>query len=182
MLFNTPPFVQACAVIGVAGKIRLSATLATFLAVVGFLVSALCMTAVVCDLLRSNTPKGYRKGECPSCGYQLRGLPVRRCPECGRPFSIREAGPGASRRLAPEPPREIPVRCPHCRFINVVPVTRCHDCKADLRALSLQAEQAAWAAAEQRAAELAVTAPEMESANAADDLAVLFTPYQPRDV
>jgi len=26
---------------------------------------------------------------CPSCGYDLRGLPEHRCPECGRPFDPR---------------------------------------------------------------------------------------------
>jgi hypothetical protein len=24
---------------------------------------------------------------CPACGYDLRGLPERRCPECGKPFA-----------------------------------------------------------------------------------------------
>lgn len=27
-----------------------------------------------------------RSGCCATCGYDLRGLPERRCPECGRPF------------------------------------------------------------------------------------------------
>jgi hypothetical protein len=25
-------------------------------------------------------------GQCPACGYSIRGLPAPRCPECGRPF------------------------------------------------------------------------------------------------
>ncbi len=33
-----------------------------------------------------------RQGVCPFCGYPLRGLPERRCPECGRPFSLEEVG------------------------------------------------------------------------------------------
>ncbi len=31
-------------------------------------------------------------GHCPACGYNLRGLPKRRCPECGRPFTLEEIG------------------------------------------------------------------------------------------
>jgi len=27
---------------------------------------------------------------CPNCGYELTGLTTRVCPECGRPFDIRE--------------------------------------------------------------------------------------------
>ncbi len=29
-------------------------------------------------------------GRCPGCGYLLIGLPERRCPECGRPFTFKE--------------------------------------------------------------------------------------------
>ncbi|MBN1489922.1 MAG: hypothetical protein JXA69_08395 [Phycisphaerae bacterium] len=31
-----------------------------------------------------------RQGHCPGCGYDLRGLDRLRCPECGRPFTLRE--------------------------------------------------------------------------------------------
>jgi len=33
-----------------------------------------------------------REGRCPQCGYLLKGLPHRRCPECGRAFSLEEIG------------------------------------------------------------------------------------------
>lgn len=32
------------------------------------------------------------RGRCPGCGYDIRGLPERRCPECGRPFTPHEVG------------------------------------------------------------------------------------------
>ena len=37
-----------------------------------------------------------RAGHCPGCGYILRGLTKLRCPECGRPFTLREV------RMKPE--------------------------------------------------------------------------------
>jgi len=30
-----------------------------------------------------------KSGKCPSCGYDLRGLVISRCPECGIPFNIK---------------------------------------------------------------------------------------------
>ena len=32
-----------------------------------------------------------RRGRCPNCGYDVRGLPQRRCPECGETWSADEA-------------------------------------------------------------------------------------------
>jgi hypothetical protein len=32
------------------------------------------------------TNRGTREGHCSKCGYLLKGLPTRRCPECGEPF------------------------------------------------------------------------------------------------
>ena len=81
------------------------------------------------------------RGLCPACGYDLRGLPIRRCPECGRPFSVFDAGPGRPGAPAPTKPPRIPVRCPKCRFINLAPVEVCQDCGMDLRLISRRAEQ-----------------------------------------
>ena len=32
-----------------------------------------------------------RRGRCPNCGYDIRGLPQRRCPECGATWSADDA-------------------------------------------------------------------------------------------
>ncbi len=32
---------------------------------------------------RERRSRALRKGVCPRCGYDVRGLPRRRCPECG---------------------------------------------------------------------------------------------------
>ena len=34
-----------------------------------------------------------RHGRCPNCGYDIRGLPQRQCPECGETWSADEAPP-----------------------------------------------------------------------------------------
>lgn len=36
--------------------------------------------------------KALQKGQCPECGYDIRRLPVRVCPECAHRWSEREAG------------------------------------------------------------------------------------------
>lgn len=38
----------------------------------------------------ATTDGGHTILPCPACGYDLRGLVERRCPECGRPFTPRE--------------------------------------------------------------------------------------------
>jgi len=42
-------------------------------------------------LIISRLPEGYHSGHCPQCDYSLYGLPEPRCPECGRPFTPKEA-------------------------------------------------------------------------------------------
>jgi len=37
-------------------------------------------------------PRRFRPGECPSCGYDLRGNTAQTCPECGRASSAAPAG------------------------------------------------------------------------------------------
>jgi hypothetical protein len=37
-------------------------------------------------------PAEYAAGMCRGCGYDLRGLPVARCPECGREFESGRGG------------------------------------------------------------------------------------------
>jgi len=43
---------------------------------------------IVCAIvfIRNRYWPDYGPGKCAKCGYDLRGLPTPRCPECGRPF------------------------------------------------------------------------------------------------
>jgi len=41
---------------------------------------------IVTHLLRRRFVRRWPAGYCATCGYDLRGLPERRCPECGKPF------------------------------------------------------------------------------------------------
>ena len=52
----------------------------------------------VAALRRSRRNRRRRRGLCPTCGYDLRGLTHDRCPECGAPSSPRPAD------LTPSPP------------------------------------------------------------------------------
>lgn len=44
---------------------------------------------------------------CPTCGYNLTGLPQNRCPECGKTFDPRQVGIQQARRSRLEMPDEI---------------------------------------------------------------------------
>jgi hypothetical protein len=48
----------------------------------------LCAVAFVRNRYRPVRPEGH----CVVCGYDLRGLPEPRCPECGTPFDVGEKG------------------------------------------------------------------------------------------
>jgi hypothetical protein len=43
-------------------------------------------TAVTVWAVRHQLPGDHVPGVCERCGYNLRGLPEPRCPECGQPF------------------------------------------------------------------------------------------------
>lgn len=57
-----------------------------------YIVSACAAWAVLClplwsvVFLRNRYWPVYPEGHCQMCGYDLQGLPVRRCPECGEAF------------------------------------------------------------------------------------------------
>ena len=59
------------------------------------------VVGAVADLLLDRVRQFANPGECPTCGYDLRGLPDQRCPECGTPFwvpsppaeTVKEQGP-----------------------------------------------------------------------------------------
>ena len=53
---------------------------------VGLPLTTLCiLVGVVVGFLRMKPPRGL-EGRCPEWGYDLRGSPGPRCPECGNPF------------------------------------------------------------------------------------------------
>jgi hypothetical protein len=52
---------------------------------------SLLLSAVV--FLRNRYWPDYGPGRCKRCGYDLRGLPIPRCPECGTAFGLDEPGP-----------------------------------------------------------------------------------------
>jgi len=76
-----------------------------------------------------------RAGHCPDCGYDLRGLPELRCPECGRRFSLKEVRM-AEEQLQLKEPESTAIRepqiiwCPRCRFGNVRQDHACAECGA----------------------------------------------------
>jgi hypothetical protein len=51
---------------------------------------AACLPLLVAVFLRRRYWPAYPRGHCRHCGYSLRGLESRRCPECGTPFSEEE--------------------------------------------------------------------------------------------
>jgi hypothetical protein len=58
---------------------------------------SLLLSAVV--FVRNRYWPDYGPGRCKRCGYDLRGLPIPRCPECGTPFGV--DGPGPLDSVAP---------------------------------------------------------------------------------
>lgn len=58
---------------------------------------------VVWQLLTCRLADDRREPYCPRCGYCLLFLPERRCPECGRPFTLREIGVAPERDRAAAP-------------------------------------------------------------------------------
>lgn len=62
----------------------------------GALAAWIVMTAFLCGIvfLRRRYWPFVPPGHCAKCGYDLRGLPEPRCPECGRPFEKETQGGG----------------------------------------------------------------------------------------
>lgn len=58
--------------------------------------------------------------KCPNCGYDLRGLPASRCPECGRPFG-----------WTPPPADERTWKCPTCGEAVEEQFTACWNCESE---------------------------------------------------
>lgn len=59
--------------------------------IIGWLVPFAALSGVV--FLRNRYRPVYPAGHCRKCGYNLHGLPDRRCPECGTPFEPPDATP-----------------------------------------------------------------------------------------
>jgi hypothetical protein len=48
--------------------------------------AVLCATVSVAVWAHNRYWPVYEPGHCANCGYNLRGLPLPRCPECGQEF------------------------------------------------------------------------------------------------
>jgi hypothetical protein len=66
-----------------------------------YLLAALFWSAAFVDWLRRVhrmiRRRSFGPGDCPACGYNLKGIRERRCPECGRAFSNDELESGPAR-------------------------------------------------------------------------------------
>lgn len=63
-----------------------------FLALAVAAVGSLALAGILCVTVwaRNRYWPVYPPGHCLGCGYSLRGLPVPRCPECGRAFELED--------------------------------------------------------------------------------------------
>ncbi|TWT44911.1 Tetracycline resistance protein, class B [Phycisphaerae bacterium RAS1] len=66
-------------------------------AAVGWLCAGMQAASLAVILFALPETRPRSAGRCTSCGYNLRGLPANRCPECGTPFdATAEAGPASA--------------------------------------------------------------------------------------
>lgn len=88
--------------------------------------------------------------KCPNCGYNLRGLPEHRCPECGQTFDMDRIVPTWTRfrepRLTPDtrPFPALGLKCPRCRAaLDGLTGPNCTGCGQPINAQALRSS-AAW--------------------------------------
>lgn len=100
----------ALVLIGIGFAFPMGTTLGVFL-VIASIIAGILRTGLLPDIGidKSPLPPGH---ECPFCGYDLRGVAQRVCPECGTAFTVREANAHLLEAAAADPPVHSPAKSP----------------------------------------------------------------------